>query len=153
MRVFVDTEFTHLQHRELISIALVAENGAEFYGESSEFDQSRCSDFVREVVMPQLGTPAGRSMPYLELRREVQEWLGRFSRQDRPVVCYDFEGDLQLLESLIGGGLPLGWRHENIWTKLSSARLDEYFSEHGHQHHALWDARAMRVSMHPKAVN
>lgn len=154
MRVFIDTEFSNLHDQELISIALVAENGAEFYGESSDFDVARCSNFVREVVLPQLGTPVGRSMPYLELRREVQQWLGRISPRIRPVVCYDFEGDLRLLEHLLGGELPPGWRHENIWTKLSSARVAEFFAEHGqHQHHALWDARANRAGMKPKAFN
>ncbi|MEX3999694.1 hypothetical protein AB4Y38_12440 [Paraburkholderia sp. EG285A] len=153
MRVFIDTEFTSLHNPELISIALVAQNGAEFYGESSDFDQSLCSDFVREIVLPQLGVPAGRSMPYLELRREVQVWLGRISRRDRPVVCYDFDGDVKLLECLLGGELPSGWRHENIWTKLSSVRVDEFFAEHGHRHHALWDARANRAGMKPKAFD
>ncbi|WP_122882460.1 3'-5' exoribonuclease [Burkholderia pseudomallei] len=153
MRIFIDTEFTSLHDPELISIALVAEDGAEFYGESNDFDQVRCSDFVREVVLPQLGTPAGRSMPYLELRREVQEWLGRISRRDRPIVCYDFDGDLQLLERLLGGALPPGWQHENIWTKLSSFRMGEFFAVQGHKHHALWDARANRAGLKPNAVS
>jgi hypothetical protein len=153
MRVFIDTEFTDLQHRELISIALVAENGSEFYGESSDFDRSRCSGFVQEVVLPQLGTPAARSMPYLELRREVQEWLRQFPRRDHPVICYDFDGDLKLLEKLIGVGLLPGWRHENIWTKLSSVRQSEFFAEHGHRHHALWDARANCASVQRRVLS
>ncbi|MCP3722368.1 hypothetical protein M3I53_04340 [Paraburkholderia sp. CNPSo 3272] len=119
MRIFTDTEFTDFRDSELISIALVAENGAECYGESSDFDQSLCSDFVSDVVLSQLGMPAGRSMPYLELQREVQMWLGRISRRDQPVVCYDFDCDLKLLECLLGGELPPGWKLENIWSKLS----------------------------------
>ncbi|WP_250522823.1 MULTISPECIES: 3'-5' exoribonuclease [unclassified Caballeronia] len=153
MRVFIDTEFTNLQDRELISIALVAENGTEFYGESSDFDRSRCSGFVQEVVLPQLGMPAARSMPYLELRREVQEWLRRFPRRDNPVICYDYDGDLKLLEVLIGGGLPPGWRHESIWSKIDSFRQGEFFAEHGHRHHALWDARANCASVQRRAIS
>ena len=141
MRVFIDTEFTNLQDRELISLALVAENGAEFYGESSDFDRSRCSEFVRETVLPQLGSPAGRAMPLAQLRAAVAGWLRRIPVRDRLTLCYDNDVDLRLLESLIGP-LPKGWQAENIWTRLNSAGLEAFFAEHGHQHHALWDARA-----------
>ena len=141
MRVFIDTEFTNLQDHELISLALLAENGAEFYGESSEFDPSRCSEFVRETVLPQLGCPAGRAMPLAQLRTEAMAWLLRIPGRAHPILCYDNDVDLRLLESLIGS-LPKGWQAENIWTRLNSAGLEAFFAEHGHQHHALWDARA-----------
>lgn len=39
-KLFLDTEFTGLrQHTSLISIALEAKNGAEFYGESNDYDR------------------------------------------------------------------------------------------------------------------
>ncbi|WP_260436610.1 3'-5' exoribonuclease [Burkholderia sp. Bp9004] len=141
MRVFIDTEFTNLRDRELISLALVAENGAEFYGECSDFDPSRCSEFVRETVLPQLGRPAGRAMPLAQLRTEAMAWLLRIPVRERPILCYDNDADLRILESRIGR-LPKRWQQENIWTRLNSAGLETFFAEHGHQHHALWDARA-----------
>ncbi|NPT54589.1 3'-5' exonuclease family protein [Paraburkholderia elongata] len=141
MRVFIDTEFTNLQDRELISVALVAENGDEFYGESSDFDHSRCSEFVRETVLPQLGSPAGRAMPLAQLQKEVMDWLKRVSVRTRPILCYDNDVDLRLLESLIGS-FPKGWQQE--------AGLDAFFAEHGHRHHALWDARANLVCFQSK---
>lgn len=55
MRIFIDTEFTDLVDLDLISIGLVAESGAEFYGERSDFDREKCNDFGKEFVLPQLG--------------------------------------------------------------------------------------------------
>ncbi|SFJ84850.1 protein of unknown function [Paraburkholderia megapolitana] len=38
MRIFVDTEFTDFIDCDLISIALVADDGREFYAERNDFD-------------------------------------------------------------------------------------------------------------------
>ena len=54
-RYFIDTEYTDFRHCQLVSLAIVGENGDEFYGERIDFDLARCSDFVRKVVLPQLG--------------------------------------------------------------------------------------------------
>ncbi len=55
MHVFVDCEFTDFLECELISLALVADGGREFYGECSEYDLTNCSEFVRVAVLPQRG--------------------------------------------------------------------------------------------------
>ncbi|CAB3809093.1 hypothetical protein LMG28614_06950 [Paraburkholderia ultramafica] len=47
MRVFVDTEFTDFIDCELVSIALVADDGREFYGERSDYDRARCPIIAR----------------------------------------------------------------------------------------------------------
>jgi hypothetical protein len=60
---------------QLISVAIVGEDGREFYGECSDFDRALCSDFVREVVLPQLGQVPNRAMPFTQLRRELLDWL------------------------------------------------------------------------------
>lgn len=55
MRLFLDTEFTNLVRgeSELISIALVTENGNSFYAELSDTYQLKdCSNFVKEFVLP-----------------------------------------------------------------------------------------------------
>lgn len=59
MRLFVDTEFTDFIDCDLISIALVATDGREFYGERSDYDQASCSEFVRAAVLSQLGQYPG----------------------------------------------------------------------------------------------
>lgn len=52
---FVDTEFTDFIDCQLISVAIVGEDGREFYGERTDFELSACSEFVRAAVLPQLG--------------------------------------------------------------------------------------------------
>lgn len=142
VRYFLDTEFTDFNACQLISIAIVGENGREFYGECSDFDRLLCSDFVRDTVLPQLGNFPGRSMPFSELQKELQTWLSAIPIKPKPLLSYDFEGDLQFINSLLGGPMPRGWTTENIAQKLDIARLAEYVGTHGGEHHALHDARA-----------
>ncbi|WP_248324111.1 MULTISPECIES: 3'-5' exoribonuclease [unclassified Caballeronia] len=71
MRLFVDTEFTDFIDCDLISIALVAEDGREFYGERSDYDDSTCTAFVREAVIPQLGQHPGRVFTRDGLRADL----------------------------------------------------------------------------------
>lgn len=55
MRYFIDTEF-HEDGRiiDLISIAVVPEEGRPYYAVSSEFDPDACSDWVKQNVLPHL---------------------------------------------------------------------------------------------------
>lgn len=140
-RYFLDTEFTSFDACQLISIAIVGEDGREFYAERSDFDTSLCSDFVRQIVLPKLGQSPQRSMPLGALRQELVTWLHGIPLRPKPVLSYDYEGDLTLLGDLIDGPLPPGWKAENIFMRLDARRLAEYFAEHG-EHHALVDARA-----------
>lgn len=56
MKLFLDCEFTQLnKSTKLISLALVAENGQEFYVELTDtYLVEDCSDFVIQNVLPQL---------------------------------------------------------------------------------------------------
>ncbi|MFM0075981.1 3'-5' exoribonuclease [Paraburkholderia sediminicola] len=141
-RYFIDTEFTDFRHCQLVSVALVDENGDEFYGERTDFDQACCSDFVRKVVLPQLGQFEGRAMPFDRLRDALCGWLGSAPAESGPVLCYDCETDLNLFRFLLGGPLPRGWRIENIAGRRGRERRAEYFARHDGEHHALHDARA-----------
>ncbi|KGW52172.1 3'-5' exoribonuclease [Burkholderia pseudomallei] len=141
-RYFLDTEFTDFTACHLISVAIVGEDGREFYGECSDFERPLCSDFVRGVVLPQLGQFPGRSMPLAQLRDELRAWLLAVPLKPKPVLYYDFEGDFELVGHLLGGPLPRGWKHENVAPKLDAERLAEYVATHGGEHHALHDARA-----------
>lgn len=62
MRLFLDCEFTELSAAaKLISLALVAEDGREFYVELLDtWQEEDCSDFVKEIVLPQLWGGATR---------------------------------------------------------------------------------------------
>jgi hypothetical protein len=59
MLVFLDTEFSDFTRPDLISLALVAEDGREFYAERTDYTATRCTEFVRETVLPLLGRVPG----------------------------------------------------------------------------------------------
>ncbi|WP_408588778.1 3'-5' exonuclease family protein [Paraburkholderia tropica] len=141
-RYFIDTEFTDFSRCQLISLAIVGENGDEFYGERTDFDRSLCSDFVRTTVLPQLGQIDRRAMPFAQLREALRQWINGIPGQSGPVLCYDYETDLNLCRFLLGGPLPRGWRLENIAARRDLARRTSYLARHGGAHHALHDARA-----------
>lgn len=140
-RYFIDTEFTDWQDRQLISIALVSEDGSEFYGECSDFHLPSCNPFVQATVLPQLGRFPGRSMPTSQLALELRDWLLAVPVKPKPVLCYDYGGDYELLTELLGGALPRGWQHENVFLRIDVERLAQYMKAHGGEHHALHDAR------------
>jgi hypothetical protein len=142
MRYFLDTEFTSFDDCQLISLAIVGEDGREFYAECSNFEHSLCSDFVKATVLPQLGQFPGRSMPFLQIRQELTEWLSAIPIKPKPVLCVDFVGDLTLLSHVVGGELPRGWKEELVAGRIDQERLENYFEAHGGAHHALHDARA-----------
>jgi len=66
MKQFLDCEFTQLnKDTKLISLALVAEVGQEFYVELTDtYQVADCRDFVIQNVLPQLNLPAhGQTLP------------------------------------------------------------------------------------------
>jgi 3' exoribonuclease, RNase T-like len=151
MRIFVDTEFTDFIDCDLISIGLVAEDGREFYGERSDFDEGACSDFVRAAVLPQLGQYPGRMMERDALAVEVREWLDRLAWENDLTLCFDYGGDWELLVDLVDE-LPANCLAEQINSSLDPLRSEKYYSEHGGRHHALSDARASRYAMRDYAA-
>jgi hypothetical protein len=136
------TRRTDFSRCQLISLAIVGENGHEFYGERTDFDLARCSDFVRAVVLPQLGQFAGRAMPFAQLGETLRDWFSGLQAYSGAVLRYDDETDLNLLRFLLGGPLPRGWRAEHIANRRSPVRRSAYYARHGGEHHALHDARA-----------
>ena len=87
-RYFIDTEFTDFEAPQLISLAIVGENGSEFYGECTDYDAARCSDFVRAVVVPQLGRFKVRAIPFDQFRQAVRTWIDGVPTTSQPVLCY-----------------------------------------------------------------
>lgn len=144
LRFFLDAEFSSFVEtdRQLISIAIVAEDGREFYGEVNDFDAGRLSDFVRQTVVPQLGLFPGRAMTRAKLRAELLAWLSNIPAKPRPILSFDYDGDRVLLLDLMRQPLAPFWRQENIRNRLNPARRAAYFQRNGGEHHALHDARA-----------
>ncbi|WP_024905193.1 3'-5' exoribonuclease [Robbsia andropogonis] len=143
MRVFVDTEFTDFLNCELISIALVAEDGSEFYAESTDFDRTLCSPFVWDAVLPQLGRYPERQLSRSDLRAALLTWLAQIGEG---LFCVDFHGDWDLLVDILDG-VPNGWEAMLLSNEIDNARLEDYFYKFGGRHHALHDARALRYAV------
>jgi len=91
MRYFIDTEFAEKPGCiDLISIALVDENGREFYAEVLDFDETLANDWVKARVLPNLwrnlcpedrlqnwGACAGGGLlPLAEIGPAVQQFIG-----------------------------------------------------------------------------
>ena len=157
IRAFLDTEFTKFARPQLISLALVAESGQEFYGESTDFVRLQCSDFVVEKVFPLLqGGDVAASLH--DLRVKLVDWLTTLP--SRAEIISDFEGDIELLLKLLGVGPKEMSRYniaqltvldgEFVKSESFNRALDDYFANvDSRRHHALVDARALRhMQMH-----
>jgi len=116
-RIFLDTEFTGLHQRTtLISLAMVAESGEEFYAEFTDYDSSQLFPWLQEHVMPKLWLqnkldfdrrPGG---VYLRgdrdtIRKALEAWLKPFELIEvwADVLAYDWV----LFCELFGGALYL----------------------------------------------
>ena len=139
MRLFLDCEFTELsQQARLISLALVAEDGREFYVEVVDaWREEDCSDFVKEIVLPQLW--GGKyAMPIIEARAALLRFLATYDEQleivtDAPV--YDWELFCEL--AYHDGKWPKNVRNfpTDATTLTATNDVEEL------PHHALLDAR------------
>lgn len=80
MRYFLDTEFIEDGKTiDLVSIGIVSEDGREYYAISTEFDESKASDWVKENVIDQLEprNQAGSTFwkPRSQIRTEVLRFI------------------------------------------------------------------------------
>ncbi|GMG95062.1 hypothetical protein SGO26_01675 [Cupriavidus metallidurans] len=147
MKLYVDCEFTDFIVCELISIALVGEDAVEFYGEVSDYDVSACSDFVREVVLTQLGRLPQCMHTREELRTELLAWIASLGKREEDVlVCVDSIADWDLIIGLLGD-VPIGWKGVLVGRLVNQRRREAYFVTKGGRHHALCDARALRAAL------
>ena len=72
MKYWIDTEFIARPYTiDLISIGLVAEDGREFYAESSEVDWSKASLWTLQNVRPQLD---GKGMGRVDIGYAVRKF-------------------------------------------------------------------------------
>ena len=107
MKVFFDTEFTGL-HKDttLISIGLIDENGRTFYGEFSDYDESKCDNWIRENVIKHLkwskegpvedfvniyanGWEAFGSKEYIKI--VLTEWLSKYDNVELVSDCCHYD--------------------------------------------------------------
>ena len=147
LTVFLDCEFTDFINIDLVSIALVCEDGNEFYAERSDFRREECSDFVRMAVLPLLGQISGVTMTREELCTKLRAWLSELpdiviacdSVHDRDLFCDAI--DYQPTPNVVGW-IGLNGFSDTAAESFYNASTG-YHDEPGHPwHHALHDARA-----------
>ncbi|HEY6609913.1 MAG TPA: hypothetical protein VIZ86_02095 [Pseudomonas sp.] len=136
--IYLDTEFTQLSlDRRLISLALVAANGAEFYVELSDgWCADDCSEFVHEHVLPQLDLDR-HGLPTHEARQALHAFLAGLGAVE--IVGDALAWDWPLLVGLLG---PLGLPANVQGCRQVDDPLGELPGE-DIPHHALLDARLL----------
>ena len=152
MRWFLDTEF-HEDGRiiDLISIALGNEAGGSYYAVSYEFDAEKCSDWVKENVLPKLPP---RGWPHWKSRAQIADEIRTMllpPSGDKPEVwAYFADYDWVVLCQLYGRmiDLPKGFP---FWCRdLKQLMADRGFEKRhlpeqsGNEHDALADAHWVR---------
>ena len=151
MLVFLDTEFTKFNRPDLISIALVSEDGREFYAERTDYYPEDCNDFVKETVLPLLGRVPDAACTRPELTNRVREW---FKQLPEPAtVIFDYDWDWKLLAVAMLGrphSKPPGNFAKQLYLDSYAishpafeAALNAVYSPDWPPHHALADARAL----------
>lgn len=101
-KLFIDTEFTDLvPDNNLISIALVTEDGEYFYAELTDtYERCECSDFVMNFVLPFLKNEAKYKMTENECALKIASWI-----EDRGceliLACDNVSWDLPHLKRLL----------------------------------------------------
>lgn len=150
MRIFFDTEFTSLgvTNPDLISAGLLTEDGQhELYLEFRDFTREKCSQFVRETVLPLLDAPAEHRLPLIDFGNRLAAWLDAFNE---PIdLVSDSEIDGRLISAALADHLAnLQVRTVVVGVESREALEVEYRywqNNPGKQHHALYDARCLRL--------
>lgn len=108
MKIFFDTEFIEDGKTiDLISIGMVREDGRQFYIISSEFNEAKASEWVKQNVISKLGTVEPRYT-----RAEIAEAILEFVGNEKPEFwAYYADYDWVVLCQLYGTmmDLPKGW--------------------------------------------
>jgi hypothetical protein len=141
VRYFLDTEFNGYRG-DLISMALVREDGREFYG---YLPCDNPIEWVRDNVLAVIS--AGDTDP-VRMRdvANFSAWIATFLRDDpAPIIVSDWPDDIRYFcESLITG--PGQMIPTAPQVQFVVERIDAYPTTlpGAVQHNALWDARALR---------
>jgi hypothetical protein len=137
MKIFFDTEFTGLQLRtDLISIGIIADNGAKFYAELNDYDKTKIDEWLQTNVIDNLlfSAPPEDEDEYYSMSRlkfavnntpirdncsiemrgsmatvgdELKVWLSQF-KEKIDVWSDVLAWDWVLFCELLGGGLAVG---------------------------------------------
>lgn len=155
--LFLDTEWADVIGADLVSLALISEDGRRvFYAERDPLP-ANATDFVRAVVYPLLEREHV-ALPDMEFTRRLRAFLDEIPS---PYILFDYPNDGTLLRhALTGFGAELaadlcGPQPMPVMTKMlrdgdMTAVLEAWFGSHpealAKRHHALVDAQALRMA-------
>jgi 3' exoribonuclease, RNase T-like len=158
VKYWIDTEFIARPYTiDLISIGLVAENGREFYAESSEVDWSKANLWTLQNVRPQLG---GNGMP----REQIGNALRLFTDGDESPVFWGYfpAYDWVAFNQLFGGMDEMPFHYPQLCLDIKQWAIElgnpELPQQQSRPHHALHDARWTKdgwtflAGLHPAAA-
>ncbi|HFL8189597.1 TPA: hypothetical protein ACG5JQ_001687 [Stenotrophomonas maltophilia] len=155
---FLDTEWSDVLGAELVSLALVREDGEQdFYAERADLSETP-TDFVRQAVYPLL-TRGNAAMSDAALTTALRAFLGSVAT---PAVMADYPNDLHLLQYALDGfelpdeqaaacgPIPTPILTRMLKDGLTGMLVEDWFAAHPEQnakrHHALADAQALRMA-------
>jgi hypothetical protein len=150
LRYFIDTEFSERgpsKPIELISIALVTEGDLHYYAVSGEYTPSKCNDFVKEHVLPQIVGMPTKTLSLIKteiikfIGDDVPEFWGFYADYDWVLFCQVFGTMMDL---------PRGWPMycrdlKQLCDDLGNPPLPKQGKG---EHNALADARWNRQAFH-----
>jgi len=155
VKYWIDTEFIAKPYTiDLISIGLVAEDGREFYAESSEVDWSKASLWTLENVRPQLD---GKGM----MREEIGYAVRQFTDGDEHPVFWGYfpAYDWVALNWLFGSMDELPFHYPQLCLDIKQWAIElgdpELPHQSGPRHHAharrSMDKGCLGISCSPRS--
>lgn len=87
-------------------------------------------------------------MSYVDFRVRLLAWLtGLWPEGENLEICFDFDGDFQLLEHALGDQMPVWCKPRHVGRNINELYRLEYHKKHNlPEHHALNDALAIRYA-------
>lgn len=153
--LFLDTEWADPQGQELVSLALVSEDGLqEFYAEIDPLP-AVATEFVREAVYPLLDR-GGVALSKIDFTTRLRAFLASVQE---PCLLADYPNDLLLVKAALAGfdlddvaaqacgPIPRPILGQMLKDGITQLVLEDYFTAHPdaarRRHHALVDAKAL----------
>lgn len=142
MKYFLDTEFNERPYTiQLISLALVAEDGRKYYAVSNQWEPDDCNEWVTTHVLPSVWEHASYAKTPEVIRDEVLMFIGA----ERPefwgyYADYDWVAFCWLFGAM--AHLPKGWpMYCRDLKQLCDMVGNPALPARAGKHHALHDAR------------
>ena len=154
VRYFIDTEFHERGPKhaiDLISVAIVAEDGREFYACNQDFNERKASDWLKENVLPHLPPKPHYAFPYhgrawmrfSDIAPAITEFIGDDPKPE--FWGYFCAYDYVVLSQVMGGmeRWPKGWPYlmYDLRQALDAIEFPHITQDDDAPHDALQDAR------------